>query len=193
MPNWCHNYLRISGEPKEVALFKERAAGPTQNYNHYDSVGSWPAFENVRLKAIWQVLPEPGKWEVLSFHKLYPIPDHVLRLPYDCNQARKVGGVLGIEVEGGGYHWEAKLWGVKWGAVNPYLEDDGEDYLFYNFDTPWGPPISFLEKVSADWPNLKFELEWETEGDSVRGFFDCQNGAGEYNEEKIFESEELDE
>ena len=40
----------------------------------------------------------------------------------------------------------------------------GEEFSFFEFSTPWGPPTSFVAKVSEQFPNLTFRLVAEEEG-----------------------------
>ena len=178
MPNWCDNLLHISGPEKDILAFKRQANGPTQSYNDFrDSNGkSWPINDDVRLKAIANTLPDPGEVSVFSFHALFPVPDEVRRLPYDCNSARKMGEKLGQEVSFGGYSWEGNNWGCKWGASNPVLQEHEANFLCYSFDTPWGPPMGFLEKVSKDWSSLTFEIQYEEPGMGFAGRTTYQEG-----------------
>lgn len=192
MPNWCHNNLIISaGSSQRIKEFKNKAEGPTQNYNTYDMSNPWPAFDEIRIKALWDSLPCPGMVEVFSFHSLFPVPDEVLRLPYDDNQAKKICNILGIKYLTGGYSWEAENWGVKWGACNPQLDMESNCQLYYCFDTPWGPPVGFLRKVSEDWPDLTFQLDFEEPGAGFCGSLLLINGEGEVQQsEMTFEDQE---
>ena len=61
------------------------------------------------------------------------------------------------------YDWRCNNWGTKW-DVDACLEYDEEDVLEYSFDSAWAPPTAFLEKVSKDFPLLKFVLKYEEEG-----------------------------
>ncbi len=80
---------------------------------------------------------------LLSFHRLVPAPAEVA--------AREYGA------PGGGYEWQKANWGVKWGASAVRLFEYAEG-LMYCFETPWSPPLAFLQTVSADYPALTFQL-----------------------------------
>ena len=177
MPDWCHNILNISGPEKDISLFKTKADGPNQSYNEYHSArGEWPVHNDIRIKALAETLPELGESSVFSFHALYPVPDEVRRLPYDDASARKVAEQLGRTVTHGGYTWEYRHWGCKWGPCDPHLESEESSFLSYSFNTPWSPPMTFLEKVSVDWPTLFFEIEYTQEGHGVAGKSTFENG-----------------
>ena len=57
------------------------------------------------------------------------------------------------------YDWSIKNWGVKWNASDTQIWEDG-DLVCVSFDTPWGPPVEFLQKLSK---KCVFYLEWEEE------------------------------
>ena len=188
MPNWCWNKLSISGPQEDIQKFKVTANGPVQSYHDYRSRnGEWPINDDIRVKALSESLPEPGETTIFSFHALYPVPDEVRQLPYDCSHAKKVAEQLGRACVQGGYGWENANWGCKWGASEPQLEHAEDSLLSYTFDTPWGPPISFLTKVCEDWPTLCFELHYEEAGMGFAG--DAEFYDGEFQGENTYEME----
>ena len=146
MPNWCSNTLSISGPTNELESFRLKAIGPTQNYNDFRA-GVWEAFEDIRLRAIISTTPELGEVSDLSFHALYPVPDEVMRFPYDSNQAKKIADRCGVEFGGrAGYEWENSNWGVKWGGTDTHTHHC-DDMLQYEFDTAWCPPQGIYNKL----------------------------------------------
>ena len=73
------------------------------------------------------------------------------------------------------YDWRCGNWGTKW-DVDACLEYDEEDVLEYSFDSAWGPPTGFIEKVSKDFPLLRFRLKYEEEGNGFIGVAVSING-----------------
>lgn len=197
MPNWCSNHLNISGPEEDIIRFKAAANGPTQNYNDYTPSGkSWPIHDDVRLKAMSQIIPEAGEVVAFSFHALFPVPEDFRRFPYDCNQARKVGEAVGEARTHGGYTWEINNWGCKWGGTESSLVNEEPSFLQYTFDTAWSPPEEFINKISKDWPTLCFELEYEEPGMAFAGraeWFDGEYVNGNTWEITDDEEEEHDE
>ena len=61
------------------------------------------------------------------------------------------------------YNWRVKHWGTKW-DIDANLYDDTVDTLCYSFDSAWSPPIDALAKISEDYPDLVFNLEYEELG-----------------------------
>lgn len=79
--------------------------------------------------------PRSGEELCLSFHSFVPVPEEVISKD---------------DLE-----WEIENWGVKWGAVYPELvKEDGK--VVYIFDTPWGPPLEWLDRVVSQYPSSKF-------------------------------------
>ena len=87
--------------------------------------------------------PYNNSLTLLSFHRLLPVPAAV--------SAREYGA------PGGGYEWQKKNWGVKWGALNVHLSEEA-DSLVYSFETAWSSPLALLRTISADYPELVFQL-----------------------------------
>lgn len=98
----------------------------------------------------WHKEDEPN---VLNFHSLVPIPAEVIEAGY----------------EKAGFDWERTNWGCKWGACHVELVDEWEGHLIYTFDTPWAPPLAFLQKLGPQWPTLRFVLEYEEWGIGYKG------------------------
>jgi len=192
MPNWCSNQLNISGPAKDIHLFKTKANGPEQTYHDYHAKGGdWPVHDDIRLKALFESLPEQGEPSVFSFHALYPVPDEVRRLPYDNTMARKVADNVGLTGPiYSGYNWEADNWGCKWGASHPELHCEEDTFLAYSLETPWGPPMGLMEKISKDWPTLSFEVEYAEPGMGFAGKTVFDNGEVSFAEDWELEDEE---
>lgn len=127
MADMGENVLEISGESNQLRRFGEIADETISPLSKRDPYNG-------------EMSPS-----VLSFHRLYPIPDPVL--------------AIGYNPPGGGYDWQKEHWGVKWGAADATREQC-ERQLRYVFDTAWVPPIPWIEKVSCDYPLLCFELSF---------------------------------
>ena len=60
--------------------------------------------------------------------------------------------------------WCPANWGTKWDANNCVVITEKPNRVVYQFDTAWGPPIQWLEKVAAIYPKLHFELNYDEPG-----------------------------
>ena len=53
------------------------------------------------------------------------------------------------------------LWGTKWGPGESEIGLEVEDKrLLYSFSSPWSPPCGVVERLIAQWPNLRIALLW---------------------------------
>ncbi len=197
MPNWCSNTLNVIGPQEAVKAFVNAARGPGATYNEFHGE-PWEAFDDTRKKIVASNIPEPGNVQDLSFHALYPVPDDVRRFGYDSGQAAKIKTLMGYsEPLMAGYEWEGSNWGVKWGASDVNLTTEraieaygGNSLATYEFETPWGPPDALFEKVSEDFPELTFELQYSEPGMGFEGRMEWSSGERTSDESWEYEDEE---
>ena len=76
----------------------------------------------------------------------------------------------------GWYDWRVEKWGTKW-DVDAELTDYDDEFLCYEFDSAWGPPLeAFLRASKTKHRNLEFNLKYEEPGQCFMGVFKCENG-----------------
>ena len=193
MPNWCSNTLTISGDAIEVLALMEKAAsgehvfvGPFQGrIEGYD----WGDFTPIQMEMLMRdddlFRDKSDNRSVLSFHAFVPMPREVMLAPYDGNRLKEAAEKYPEWFSRfpdliSGYDWEHKNWGVKWGASEAYITDQGRTgdcySVFYDFNTAWGPPITFMDKLAALYPNLKFSLSYSEEGMGFGGDVEWRDG-----------------
>ena len=126
--------------------------GPVDDVSRFqrEAVGVSPWNKNDPVKQ-----PSP-----LNFHSLVPIPPEVLRAGYTK----------------AGHDWECEHWGCKWGACKAYIDTESPGAVSYWFETPWCPPIQFLETVSHQFPSLRFEMVYFEEMNHYQGAAVAQDG-----------------
>ncbi len=73
------------------------------------------------------------------------------------------------------YDWRVSNWGTKW-DVTAELTDETDESLVYDFPTAWSPPISWLKKVSRDYPKLSFRLKYDEPNMEVVGVIIVEKG-----------------
>ena len=83
------------------------------------------------------------------------------------------------------YHWCIDNWGTKWDAfectlneidsINDNLDEDCTS-LIYQFDTAWGPPLIWLQKIVNIYINISFTLEYSEPGMDFWGKKEYLNG-----------------
>ena len=91
--------------------------------------------------------------EVLKLENFIPIPAEVAAAEYGNGQ----------------YDWEIEHWGCTLGAINSAITTESENRLHYVFQTPWTPPLAFVEQVSRDWPTLRLVLAYNEPGCGFQG------------------------
>jgi hypothetical protein len=94
----------------------------------------------------------------LQFNQFVPMPQKVILAGYN----------------GAGYNWEAKNWGVKWGACHSEggkIQKLGKTraQTVYYFDTPWGAANEFFRRVGLLFPKLRFTCEYREDGMGFAG------------------------
>lgn len=113
----------------------------------------------------------------LTFNKAVPMPlpleDTTSPTPKDMPEARKKELKKRYGADNW-YDWRLKNWGVKWDAS----ESDFYDEDAVTFETPWGPPITFLEKFSLEFPSITFAIQFADEfnGQYPLGTIEVENG-----------------
>jgi len=98
------------------------------------------------------------------------------------------------------YTWCPRNWGTKWDACECSVITEKPNRVVYQFDTAWGPPIEWLEKVAAMYPKLHFEMNYDEPGMVFSGTAtgidgivddDFHNGVSPSNDEMQEDNDEL--
>ena len=79
------------------------------------------------------------------------------------------------------YDWCVRNWGTKWDVEcsETIME---EDYMMFQFDSAWCPPVPWLEIVAKLFPKLKFTLKYDEPG---MGFMGVAKGREEIIDESV--------
>lgn len=135
MPNWTKNEVRVSGPKEAVAEFKA-------------FVATRPGSE------------EPSCFDVEAF---MPTPEALLN---DSGKDKRQRVVFErLYGAGDWYDWRCRHWGSKWGACDPDLVADDENFLVYHFRTAWCGLDGVAETLREAFPELKITWECLDEGD----------------------------
>ena len=143
MPNWCYNSLKVKGDKEKVKEFMSKAILITGE-------GQDKEVKEISLMA------------------LYPTPQRLLDAKCPSDDDAMKANLIGEYGYPNWYSWRLSKWGTKWDLASPALSDSKEDKnklkVTYTFDTAWSPPINAFEKISKDFPELKFNLKYSEEG-----------------------------
>jgi hypothetical protein len=88
------------------------------------------------------------------------------------------------------YDWSVSNWGCKWDAsVYEYWYEEEAEHLYISFDTAWGPPTVFYDKLGE----LGYEVRafYREEGMGFAGIYD--NGDDDYYEYAGMSADEIEE
>ena len=175
MPNWVYNSLTIEGEPALIAKVKAQLNKPFQqkhdSYNHTTG----------KMELVDTLYPNP----VFAFHNIYNhIEDGVSEYEYLQQSDHTVPIAQAMTFQGNNwYDWNVRNWGTKWDVAvrhdeeypDTELMEESETTLAYRFNTAWSPPMPAIQRLSAQYPNLAFNLSYEEET-GWGGEYDYQDG-----------------
>ena len=111
-----------------------------------------------------------GKDEIEKFKKSVKTKDTDLSLDKILPTPKKL-------LDGDGwYDWRCDNWGTKW-DIDAELTDYDDEFLCYEFDSAWSPPIdAFITASKKKHKNLEFNLKYEEPGMCFMGVYKCENG-----------------
>lgn len=135
MPNWVFNTLSVTGEQADLTRLMEQVNAPFTHTYEDGKVQEYPA----PIFALWNIV-RPTEAEMEDYNKQ------------------------------GWYDWNIAHWGTKWdtaysegGYRATSIEEQGDDFILYRFDTAWSPPLDAIHILAEQHPDLHFELEYEEE------------------------------
>jgi len=75
------------------------------------------------------------------------------------------------------YGWAINNWGTKWDFSAESVSEEYQDgEVEIDFETAWGPPDKFMEKLAAKFPNLAFVHMYAESGMGFGGQIFYRNG-----------------
>ena len=104
---------------------------------------------------------------LISFQKIKPLPEELAH-------TRSPSGEPNVDLinkygTDNWYDWQINNWGVKWDVADATLEE-GEDYLTYRFDTPWGPPEEIYDLIREEFPDISMSWFYDEPGMMMAGY-----------------------
>lgn len=199
MPNWCSNIMIVDGAKDEILRFQQAAQGqyddkpiplcfgslyPMPPELKIESGSNGSIGEKVlrgeRLGEAWlkDIGSDDPKAVLAHFEREHPECLEMGR-KYLANREK-----YGFPTW---YEWSVAHWGTKWDLCDDtdaeFTDRDTAASLRYAFDTAWSPPLPWLTKVAADWPSLRFSLEWVEPGVDCAGRTDFVDGEPAYVKE----------
>jgi hypothetical protein len=163
MPNWCYNSLSIEGSKEDISAIKIQLNQPyVKQHDQWN-----PETRQMEVKDYTYSNP------VFAFHNIH---NHRQDGVSDEEYIKQSDHTLPIEEQmmfkgNTWYDWNVRNWGTKWdvgvGDDNEYPEtelmEESDTYLAYRFNTAWSPPLPAIEALSAQYPDVEFNLSYEEE------------------------------
>lgn len=199
MPNWCHDTLTVRGEAEELARFIAAARESDEQPLSFAKIIPEPtkeeyaAIDEANMVPCYMCgghgdLPVSEEQAEERGAKWFPWMDPAEREDRSCNVCSGSGRSLPHLTDSAWRNWRDENWGCKWDASfgEPFLAlgQEGADVdacieaqgstvtptvAVYKFDTPWAPPMPFVEQASEKFPELEFELQYGEPGNGYAG------------------------
>lgn len=185
MPNWCRNTMTVSHQyhdkilnnknevdfniilPMPESLNIDSGSMNNSDMYMYLSKKNTVSYSEVRLNADVNIILKNKNIFRTAEKELECCLSEVRSLissgsEEEINKSYKSGRTLVENYKNYGYltwyEWCNSVWGTKWNALNTDVAND--DVI--TFDTAWGPPVGWLEKLIS--LGVPFEFSWEEEG-----------------------------
>lgn len=180
MPNWCSNNLTISGPDTDLdtILTKITVTELGRDALIFNTLFPMPELlEGTTSPTPDSPEPHPN-WAILLAEGTITQEWHDelvaknIKAYEDGQKAYQSIGYFNW------YDWQYQNWGVKWGDSNTRFTSDPSDSddIRLMFDTPWGPPIKGITKISEQFPNCTFTISFSEEGMEFMGAARIING-----------------
>lgn len=143
MPNWCSNYLIVTGE--SIVNFDNQFK--KENYIYEQLFITDPQ----KIPQEEEFIKDPNNPNVIYIKRLNREYSFENFLP--CPENEIVNW----------YNWRCKNWGTKWDLCEMEAEIF-EDVCYYRFYTAWTPPLPVIETMSKAYPDLTITLLYDEPG-----------------------------
>lgn len=152
MPNWCENYLVISGPREEIINFVVKSRGTCEQDGEIEE-------------------------QPLCLDSLIPMPEELKATESPSRKPKKE--LIKKYGADNWYDWRISKWGTKWDVTNVTSDVDGlfhiskekEDIrkVGYSFDTAWSPPEPAIIEIGKMFQKLTLKLKYWEAGSGFRG------------------------
>ena len=184
MPNWCSNYLEVTGSEEKLREFDNKFKA-----KHISMETSQTSMPEAMFKAENYV---GKKYKVVNINKKGSITLQVIDSIKEVEGYSFVNFVPPTEEDylNGWYDWNCNNWGTKWGICDLQEPDNLDDKpltsIGYSFCTAWSPCTPVIESMAKAFPELSFEYSYEECGMQFAGI-------KKYNDGELTESLESEE
>lgn len=146
MPNWCYNYMTVMGNKRDLRKFVKDIEADEQ---------------------------ESARTVEYDLNKLVPLDPQAsvtrtyTRTDENGNEVTHTYTVFASTKEDGfdGYAEALNLWGSKWGACRPEMDDPTPlgNTITLRYESAWSPADGLIRNISSLYPNLIFGVSSDEE------------------------------
>lgn len=197
MPNHVSHKVTVSGAPEEIKGFKDfvrykengEYVEDTNRFFCFNSIIPMPEIlrkvesgsrqhEGERALKILEgksvdmgfLFANPDHWQKCGVNDAMSYARYIEKEKPDSIEMAKLARQAMTETGyKDWYDWSIANWGTKWDAYDQGMEEVGDEEVIYTFDTAWSVPYPVLEKLSEEFPELKFEVKYFDEGHNFWG------------------------
>ena len=157
MPNWCHNRVEIYSD----------------NEKDLEQIRS--IFESDR--PFHQIIPEPDWPNTPAAKDLKDTAGNPIakkgELPVPPEPDERLGTST-FKSTGRAderwYEWRNKNWGIKWDIDSQEGAQEDNEFITYEFETPWGPPEHICETLREKFEDASITWFFDEPGMQVAGY-----------------------
>lgn len=191
MPNHCQNTLTVRGDKKVVEKFIKDITVGTHEFSDVQNEAGLPVLDLNTLYPVPEELQNtqspPNICEGEEYEKA--VADYekskeennrygLFSRPITPDESDSLIDKYGTN---NWFDWCVSEWGSKWGAYDIYLfeEDDtkdGEKIIVLGFTSAWSPPIHLIERISENYQELHFRLDYYEGGCFFCGTHEVKKG-----------------
>ena len=159
MPNWCYNSLSIEGSAEDISAIKKQVNQPFQRQHD-----QWnPETRQMELTDTIYSNPVFAFWNIVA-------PTNIEEYNKQSDHTLPLAEQMLFKGENW-YDFNIRNWGTKWDVgvhdkdkyPETELMEESETSLAYRFNTAWSPPLPAIEALSAQYPDVEFNLSYEEE------------------------------
>jgi len=161
MPNWVYNQLTVSGYKDDVLEMKRQVSRPFVQ-KQADYTKTEVSFVNVEINipfSFWNII-RPTDDIMDEYNGLQPKVKSDLSVT-DPNWKEDM--LAKSQISNHWYDWNIRNWGCKWDVSDIEVIYESDDSITYRFSTAWSPPIDAIYKLSEQYSELLFEIDFEEE------------------------------
>lgn len=172
MPNWCSNRLIIHAPQHALTSFMSKAKTDKGDFTMSAFIPMPEELSQIHTGSTFIDDVQVNEWLIVESDQGEKV--NVPLTPAYRQELIEQHGTVSW------YDWALANWGTKWDIDASVSWSDEEDCVTIDFDTAWGPPTEFVEKLTEMFPVLDIIHYWAEPGM-------CFGGLAAYSEGQMRE------